>query len=86
MLKQSNIILSKTPMNNDIKKIIEKFCKDRNSILLNLIEGKETKIVDINGKRFYLNDEELEVVDMFFGYHTEKRDERLGKILIYKNL
>lgn len=73
-------------MNETIKKALDKYFKDTNKIILNMINGKETKIVDINGKRFYLNDEELGVVDTFFGYHTIEKDEKGGEILIYKNL
>lgn len=94
-------------MNQKIEKVFKEFLEDRKQIVEKFMRGLEiarleTTKVMVNDKEYDLNEEELKVVDTFFGTHETVSNccgdgigedgicsycgEHAEKILIYENL
>jgi len=94
-------------MNEKIEKIFKEFLEDRRKIVDRFMRGLEiarleTTKVYVNDKEYDLNDEEIRVVDTFFGTHETASNcclanidecgicsdckEHAVKVLIYRNL
>jgi len=89
-------------MNEKIERALNKYREDSKNIINNMIAGVETKIVYVNGKEYFLNDKEIEVVNTFFGTHETASNcciadidesgicsdckEHASKVLIFRNL
>lgn len=78
-------------MNKKIEEALKEFYKRRSEIVEEFmrkieIARLETTKVMVNDKEYDLNDEEIKVVDTFFGFHTEEVDDDGEKILIFRNL
>jgi len=94
-------------MNEKIEKIFKEFLQNRQEIVERFMRGLEiarleTTKVYVNDKEYDLNDEEIKVVDTFFGTHEIASNccladidesgicsdckEHASKVLIFRNL